>query len=133
MLKVKTRIDKSSHHGIGLFADEFIPSGTITWSYDPGFDPTYTHEEIDSMPLLNKNRFMDFSYIDYKQNKYVLCSDDQRFINHSDNPNIESTPDADRAIKDIQIGEEMTCDYEKYEKDWFKNRNLDKNFNKIGP
>jgi SET domain-containing protein len=130
MLKVRTRIDRSRYHGIGLFANEFIPKGTITWAYDHGFDPAYTTEEVDGMPSLNKDRFLDFSYFDYKQNKHILCSDDQRFINHSDEPNIESTPDNDRAIRDISIGEELTCDYEKYEIGWFDKRGLDRNFKK---
>lgn len=71
MLLVKTRLGISSIHGIGLFADELIPKGTVTW----------------------------------------------RFMNHSADPNIVALPGdtsrygVDVANRDIQPGEELTCDY----------------------
>ena len=48
---------------------------------------------------------------------YVLCFDDARYFNHSDNPNcktIESLDDKEGveiAGKDIQKGEELTVNY----------------------
>ena len=126
MLQVKTTIDKSNMHGIGLYAAQFIPKGTVTWEYTPEFDNCYPLDCIKRMPKHIKKRFLDYSYIDYKQNKYVLCFDDQRFINHSNKPNIKSTPNMDVALRDIKKGEEMTCNYEDYEKNWFKKRGLKK-------
>ena len=38
MLLVKTRLGASAIHGIGLFADEFIPKDTVTWRFTPGLD-----------------------------------------------------------------------------------------------
>ncbi len=45
MLRVKTKLGLSSINGVGLFADQFIPKGSTTWEYDPGFDPSYSEEE----------------------------------------------------------------------------------------
>jgi len=126
MLLVKTRIDKSKSHGTGLFADQFIRKGTKTWKYHPKFDSSFTSKQINSLPSFAKKRLLDFLYFDFKINKYILCCDDQRFINHSNKPNIQSRPSFDIAMRNIKKGEELMCNYEDYEKDWFKNRGLDK-------
>lgn len=122
MLRVKTKLGKSRRNGIGLFADEFIPKGKVTWQYDKEFDTAFDRNTPKRVPKNVREQFLKYSYFDYDLNKFVLCSDDQRFINHSNNPNILSTPRKDTAARDITKGEEMTCDYEKYELDWFKRR-----------
>mgnify|MGYP000470418846 CR=1 FL=1 len=38
MLMVKTRIAPSRIAGIGVFADQDIPAGTVTWRFMPGYD-----------------------------------------------------------------------------------------------
>ncbi len=123
MLRVKTTIKSSDVNGIGLFSDQFIPAGTVTWQYDPGFDPHFTIEQFDSLSDFTKETVLTHGYFDHDMQVYILCSDDQRFINHSPNPNITSTPSQDVASRDIQPGEELTCDYAQYEQDWFERRN----------
>jgi hypothetical protein len=124
MLRVKTKLGKSRRNGIGLFADEFIPKGKVTWQYDEEFDTAFGKDAIRRVPKNVKEQFLKYSYFDYILIKFVLCSDDQRFINHSNNPNILSTPRKDTALRDIKHGEELTCDYEQYERDWFKRRKI---------
>lgn len=126
MLRVKTKIKSSGIEGIGLYADQFIPKGTITWQYDAKFDSSYTEEEVNAMSELAREHFMIYAYFDHVRKLYILCSDYQRFINHSNNPNIDSTPDCDVAARDIKVGEEMTCDYTGYESDWFERRKVSK-------
>ncbi len=122
MLLVKTKIGISKIHGIGLYADQFIPKGTITWQYNPKFDVSFTEEDLKEIPPVSLKTFMSWLYFDEKQKKYVLCADNQRFINHSFNPNIQSTPDRDISMRDIEPGEELLCNYKDYEKDWFERR-----------
>lgn len=125
MLRVKTTLRYSKLHGIGLFADQFIPKGTVTWQYDSGFDPSFSKEQIESLDELNKSQFLKYGYFDYSLDKFILCSDDQRYINHSSKKyNISSTPEADVALRDINIGEELFCNYNHYEPSWFEKRNL---------
>lgn len=124
MLRVKTKVKSSGVEGLGLFADQFIPKGTVTWEYDPEFDSSFTKEQIEKLPEMAKAWFMTYVYFDFEQNKYILCSDNQRHINHSETPNIQSTPNQDVAGKDILAGEEMTCDYSEYERDWFERRGV---------
>lgn len=120
MLKVKTKIGKSGVHGTGLFADEFISKGSVTWQYDPEFDTGFSLEALESLPQLSKDYLIYYCYIDKILNKYILCADNQRFINHSKTKeNISSTPRMDIAMRDIQIGEEFFCDYNKFDDTYF--------------
>ncbi len=126
MLRVKTKLKNSNLHGMGLFADEFIPKGTITWKYDPEFDTAFTDEQVKRMPNVAQLIFWHYAYLDKDIGKYVLCSDDQRFINHSNGAfNIKSTTKFDTAIIDINIGEELICNYNGFEEGYFERRDID--------
>lgn len=124
MLRVKTKLTNSAKDGIGLFADEFIKAGTVTWLYDSEFDIAFDEKAVNRVPEYARKQFIKYAYFDHDLKKYVLCADDQRFINHSVTPNIISTPRKDVAARDILQGEEMTCDYTHFEHDWFQRRNL---------
>ena len=112
MLLVKTKIGPSSIHSIGLFADQFIPKGTIVWKFEPTIDLLITEEELNKLPEIARERFIHYAYFDTEKNKYCLCGDDARFFNHSENPSCdEATSDITTAINDIQTGEELTGNY----------------------
>lgn len=126
MLLIKTKIGPSKIQGIGLFANQFIPKGAVTWKYHPKFDTGFTQDDVDQMSEPSRKIFLWYAYYDFDQNKYILCFDDQRFINHSKNNfNIESTPEMDIAARDIQPGEEMLCDYNKFDKGYWKRHGID--------
>lgn len=126
MMLVKTRIAPSDIEGMGLFADQFIPKGTKTWEYHPKFDPSFTREELESMPDFIREQTLKYGFLNPHTNLHVLCFDNQRFINHSEkNPNILSTPFYDVASKDIILGEEMTCNYCDFEDNYFSRRGID--------
>ncbi len=127
MLQVKTKLKPSSVHGIGLFADEFIPKGTVTWKYEAGYDVAFTQEQIDALPQVQRDFMHFFTYLDKDLNKFILCSDNQRHINHAKSgelENIHSTPNEDVADRDIQEGEELLCDYNKFDSEYFDRMNL---------
>ena len=118
MLLVKTKIGPSKLHGIGCFADEFIPKGTIMWKFVPGFDLVFNREDIEKLPNIAQNFIKTYSYLSLDTGRYILCSDDSWFYNHSDDPNtmgidLKGTEDegADIAIRDIEVGEEITFNY----------------------
>jgi len=120
MLLIKAKAGPNGVHGIGLFALEFVPKGTPTWRYESWFDVSYTEEDLSKMSEAARSQVMWYAYFDKETKKYVLCSDDQRFINHSSkNFNIISTPNDDIAARDIQPGEELLCDYNKFDDTYF--------------
>lgn len=128
MLRVKTYIDKSNVHGMGLYAAEFIPKGTVTWQYDPDFDVGFDPEEVASLPELQKAYILYYAYLDKDINRLILCADSQRFINHSKNTNIESTPRQDVASRDIQKGEEFLCNYNLFDDTYFNRMGINEEY-----
>lgn len=110
MILVKTKLKEIEGKGIGLFAAEFIPNGTIWWKDTPLYDKIISKEEYDSYDLIQKE-FCDKYIFIKKDGTMYMCIDNARFINHSDKPNTGNTGEDCLAIRDIQEGEELTCDY----------------------
>lgn len=112
MLLVKTFLDKSKIQGIGLFADEFIPKGTLIWKFVPGFDFALKKEELNKLPKIAKSWVLHYGYYNENEGGHIICVDNGRFMNHSKNSNTSDTDIAGTiAIKDISKGEEITCNY----------------------
>jgi len=128
MLFVKTKVLPSKIHGIGLFADEFIPKGTIIWKFTPDFDLKFTKEQIKKFPKQVREYLEVYCWLSKKTGLYCFSSDNGKYFNHSKNPNSLSAYYEDeeevvtKAIRDIQKGEEITDDYSTFEKgfkdDW---------------
>lgn len=120
MLLVKTKIGPSKIHGIGLFASQFIPKGTVVWQFEEGFDIKFSIAKLMILPPPAKEIVLNFAYLN-KDGDYVLCSDDARFFNHSNQANVTSPEDDNEpnlAARDIQPGEELTQDYKSFDADF---------------
>lgn len=96
--------------GYGVFAKVDIPAGTIMWVLDQ-LDKVMSPAEVFSMDKNYQELLHTYCFIDNKGN-YVLCWDNERYINHSFNANVLTTAyDFTIAIRDIAKGEEVTNDY----------------------
>lgn len=117
VLLVKTVVKKSSIQGVGLFADEDIKKGTVVWTFMEDIDRKYSHDEVQQMAPTVRNFLDTYSYLSVTTRTHVLSGDNDRFINHSDEPNVilhhtERLGEKDDiAARDIQKGEELTCNY----------------------
>ena len=116
MLLIKTVLAPSTIEGTGLFADEFITKGTKTWEYNPAFDRVFSAKEYEAFSPEIKKFLQTYAYQSKITGGYVLDSDNGRFTNHSDTPNLGKIPVEGKeaytvALRDIQKGEEMTLDY----------------------
>lgn len=126
MLVIKTKLGLSSKRGIGLFADQDIPKGTIVGLNNDDFGIIrYTEKQWKNLEdNLCEESFRHIKRYTYKNKDdglYWLNLDDTRFINHSENPNIATTGDDDIAIKNIKKGEEILIDYTTfYDPDYFQ-------------
>ena len=116
MLLVRTSVRQSAIHGLGVFAEEDIPDGAILWRFEPVVDRLIPEAELERLP----DHLVDFIevYSEYfpELGLLVLSGDNDRFTNHSDDPNTEvvlpNGPEAHvRARRAISAGEEITCDY----------------------
>jgi SET domain-containing protein len=115
MLLVKTLLSPSEIHGIGLFAAERIPAGTVVWRFHPAIDVILPDGILDTLSPAARDQMLKYSYVDKHLHKRILCGDDARFFNHSDAPNCLDYPDeiggTTVAKRDIEAGEELTSDY----------------------
>lgn len=121
MLKVRTTIGPSKIHGIGLFAAQDIPCGTVVWEFTPGFDRRFSEQALARLPKLAMDYLRTYAYRSRVTGLYILPEDHGKHFNHSDCPNTLSTQlngSAEvitRAIRDIAVGEELTDDYSSFE------------------
>lgn len=112
LLRVRTKIAQSPIHGMGLYADEFIPKGTLIWTYDTHFDVSFTEYHMKDLSEHAVRLLQRYAYPDEAIGTYILCGDDARFINHSINPNTDEVLGVGTvARRDIQAGEEIVSNY----------------------
>jgi SET domain-containing protein len=121
MLLVKAKAAPSSIAGVGLFAEEFIPKGTLMWELGP-CDKVLTREEVEKLdePLRSEILSLHHSYISKQTGRYIMPGDISIYVNHSKNPNMLSVwvsverEDEGVAGRDIHPGEEITADYDSF-------------------
>ena len=121
MLQVRITVGPSPIHGLGVFAAEPIPAGTLVWEFTAGFDLEVDPRRVEGLPPVLRERLMHYGYVDRHLNVFVLCCDDARFLNHSTAPNLTTDYSThrhgiDRACRNIAPGEELTVNYEAFEK-----------------
>src|ERR1700742_3786855 len=95
--------------GLGLFALDTIPAGTVVWRRVPGLDL-----EVNELPAdpVQRQFVLKFGYVPLEGPRiWVVCMDNGRFVNHSDTPNTIDTSDETIARVDIPAGAEITSDY----------------------
>jgi SET domain-containing protein len=113
MLLVKTTLKTSLIPGAGLgcFAAEFIPEGTVIWEFNPLIDKLFTQSDVEQFTKLEQEFINTYCY--KHDGLYYLCVDNGRFINHSNNPNTREdvVKQTTIAYRDIRIDEEIVSNY----------------------
>ncbi len=121
MLIIETYLAASSLHGLGVFTRNALPSGQIVSRFMPPFDIHFPPEILACLTPAERNYLKTYAYLSRFSEVYILPGDHDRFMNHSDNPNVGMHPrgTADNiALQDIGAGEELTCDYRTFDLDW---------------
>lgn len=113
MLLVKTYVDKSSIHGLGVFAAEFIPKGTKIWRYVEGFDRCWTLKQFRKLPKPARDFLKDYGY--RVDGEIIFTVDNDHYINHSDKPNTYLHNGYAIAARNIRKGQEITNDYREFD------------------
>lgn len=120
MLLINAVIKASPIHGYGCFAAEFIPKDAMVWAFDPRIDVRIRYDDVLSLPEPARAFLEMYGYADmYDAEKVViLCGDHAKHMNHSDEPNvlcIQGDMVRNVAARDIQPGEELTCNYYEFD------------------
>lgn len=117
MLCVKTKLRPCGAKGLGLFADEPIAKGTVVWKFDGGLDQVFSEDFYATRNALLKNYLFTYAWLEEKG--WILCADDARFMNHSALPSLGGGKlPVSIALRDIEVGEELTEDYETFDLDF---------------
>ena len=113
MLLVNTYVAPSSIEGVGVFAAEPIPKGTLIWQLDPDFDRLIPMSRYQNAPPHQRVLFDRYAYPSPDLPGFLVYEvDNGRFMNHSQDPNTDfSDSGGARTIRDIAAGEEITCNY----------------------
>ena len=115
MLTVQTYLAPSNIHGIGLFAAEDLPRGTVIWRFNPNIDKVITRKKFIRMC-----REVDFCTLKHllnatykRRGKFFYITDNARFINHSEEGcNVALIDDhTEISIRDIRAAEELLENY----------------------
>ena len=109
MLLVKTYLEKSAIHGLGVFAAEFIRKGTKVWRFVEGFDRLYSPREFAKLPKAARQFISFYGY--RVDGEILLTIDHDRHINHSERANTRWKTDHIVASRDIPKGAEITNNY----------------------
>lgn len=112
---IKTSIDRSDIHGMGLFSQEDVPAGTLVWRRNPSIDikVEWNDQVIASMPTHVAKSVRSRSYVDHATGVRTFGIDGDSFVNHQDIPNVVFDSSGDgHAARDIAAGEEITNNYQ---------------------
>jgi SET domain-containing protein len=118
---IKNYLAKSKIHGLGLFADENIKKGRIIWKFNPFIDILIPKKAMNQLPRVAQEFIMEYGWLSKISENYLICSDNDRFINHSSNPNLNIIVDEKEpevmsiANRDISKGEEITVNYKDFD------------------
>ena len=119
--KIQYRV-KKSQYGVGLFAIKFIKkdeevilnTGAISGSYYDISDveAKLSKEHISLLEDYHCNpNFIGKIFIPDDYNEYFTKINSVMFLNHSNTPNIGLINNSVKALKDININEELYVDY----------------------
>lgn len=112
MIIVPTYLNKSEIHGFGVFAKDFIPKGAKVWEFNPTFDITFSEQQFEALPPASRAEIEIHLYQPEPGGLLYYESTMGKYMNHSREPNVDfATVGAGWATRDIQPGEELTCDY----------------------
>ena len=114
MMMVDTEVRPSPIHGLGVFLLQPVRKGELIWRFESRIDRVYPPGEIESLPAHVPAYLRTYSTWHDGVGVWVLCGDNGRYFNHSDEPSTVSDAIAfgcDHALRDLAVGDELTSDY----------------------
>lgn len=129
MMHIKYKLDKSKHHGIGIFADQDIKKGQLIYTVSPILDVNIKKKQFDSLTPSEQKEVRYWGFWVEKDKVWHVDFDVSKFVNHSFEPT--TTQDFSKeeaylvATRDLKSGEELTQNYLEFEsKDVLRSRGI---------
>jgi SET domain-containing protein len=114
MIVPRTSVRPSSISGLGLFAEEPIPAGSVVWMHHDAVDIRLDEGKWTDLPDHVRNRLLRHSWVCRQTGIRWGSLDDDHRMNHSDDPNTECIGAIVVASRDILPGDEITADYREF-------------------
>lgn len=119
MLTIDTYLDRSTVHGIGVFAAEDVAKGQVVWRFNPVSDLEFSDEQWRALAAQTcAQSFKHIARYAYKENnRFYVCLDNAQFMNHDAvNHNVTNNKfdNTMTARTDIRKGQELICNYSEY-------------------
>ena len=113
MMLVRCYLAPSPIEGLGVFCHDDIAGGQNVWRHDPDLDISLPADKLDSVAPHVREFLERYAYPDLRDpTRLILESDEGRFMNHADEPNLDFSDGVSGIAKwDIPAGTELTCDY----------------------
>ena len=111
MFLIDTYLGKSKIHGVGVFSKQNVKKGRKIKEVRPEFEIRFNKINLPRMPLALANFIQTHAY-EENENEYCLGIDNEKYLNHSNDPSVD---DEGYALKDIKIGDEITIDYNNFD------------------
>ena len=127
LLNYYVELRSSPLHGLGLFAKRDSPVSTVWWKatrsnvllLNQRQYSTFIHSENNDTMNGLLNIAKTYGYYSRKLDSIVVCLDNARFVNHSDEPNsgapFNGDPLCSMTQRTIYKDEEITEDYSSYD------------------
>lgn len=116
MMRVATYVARSRipGAGLGLYCRDAVAGGALLWQFDPGLDIELA--AMPSDPVVAA--FIDaYAYMPRDgAPRWILCGDDARFYNHSDQPNTQGDEWISHAAVALAADTELTIDYGSFDR-----------------
>ena len=116
MFHVLVKLDKSSIHGIGLFAAQNIKKDQKVYTANSSLDLMLSEAELARLIEDEIRTIKHYGFFDRQKQKWHYAFDDIKFCNHSADGNVTSRDGSLVAKRAILEGEEITQDYNEFEK-----------------
>ena len=113
MLVVNYVIRASKIHGLGLFLTERVKKDSVIWKYDSIVDRKLSFSTLLTLPESAARNICRHAEFFPDSQSFCLGADGDAFMNHSGTPSLADGGDQMLASRDLDIGDELTCDYAK--------------------
>jgi len=124
MYVIKVLVKDSEIEGRGVFSLDEIPSGTITWKFEPQVDVVMAPEDFEKLDIKAKEQFLRIAYLSPTTGRWVYQKEGEsaNFTNHSSQPNQSMVVDLTIseepffvANTHIVVGDELTVNYAEFD------------------
>ena len=113
LFRTEVKVATDPRMGLGLFAAEFIPKGSIVWEFVEGVDIKVSADRVEKMSEVQQEYFEKYAWVE--DDYYYSSCDLTNFVNHSYQPNLKIIDEVMISLRDIYPGEELFENYAEFD------------------